>query len=102
MINYQLIRENNYLSFEVEQNNPNYLLQRNIYCLNQQKITYYYGPFQANKIYTIVEHLGIVGIKGDTNDDQFVDVLDVVRTINEILNDNFLTDKELWLSLIHI
>ena len=63
---------------------------------NQQKITYYDGPFQANKIYTIVEHLGIVGIKGDTNDDQFVDVLDVVRTINEILNDNFLTDKELW------
>ena len=48
---------------------------------NQQKITYYDGPFQANKIYTIVEHLGIVGIKGDTNDDQFVDVLDVVRTI---------------------
>ena len=64
--------------------------------LNEQKITYYDGPFQANKIYTIVEHLGIVGIKGDTNDDQFVDVLDVVRTIIEILNDNFLTDKELW------
>ena len=40
--------------------------------------------------------MGIVGLKGDTNDDQFVDVLDVVRTINEILNDNFLTDKELW------
>ena len=63
---------------------------------NQPKAIHYDGPFAANKTYIIVEHLGFVGIKGDTNQDNSVDILDVVRTINEILAGDFLSEKEFW------
>ena len=63
---------------------------------NQPKTIYYEGPFQGNRLYIIVEHLGFVGIKGDTNQDNSVDILDVVRTINEVLIGDFLSEKEFW------
>ena len=63
---------------------------------NQPKTIYYEGPFQGNRLYIIVEHLGFVGIKGDTNQDNSVDILDVVRTINEVLIGEFLSEKEFW------
>ena len=63
---------------------------------NQPKTVFYEGPFSSNQIYIIVEHLGLVGIKGDSNQDNSVDVLDVVRTINEVLIGDFLSEKEFW------
>ena len=63
---------------------------------NQPKTIFYEGPFQGNRLYIIVEHLGFVGIKGDTNQDNSVDILDVVRTINEVLIGDFLSEKEFW------
>ena len=63
---------------------------------NQPKSIYYEGPFEGNKTYIIVEHLGFVGLKGDSNQDNSIDVLDVVRTINEVLIGDFLSEKEFW------
>ena len=53
---------------------------------NQQKVSIYSGPFESNKIYKIVEGLGFVGLKGDANIDENVDILDVMYLINCILN----------------
>ena len=63
---------------------------------NQPKQVYYEGPFAGNRTYTIVEELGFVGIKGDCNLDNSIDILDVVRTINEIILGDFLTIIEYW------
>ena len=37
-----------------------------------------------------------MGIKGDCNLDNSIDILDVVRTINEIILGDFLTNIEYW------
>ncbi len=63
---------------------------------NQPKQDYYEGPFETNRTYTIVEKLGFVGIKGDSNQDDSVDVLDIVLTINEIIIGGYLTPVEFW------
>ena len=51
----------------------------------QPKITIFEGPIGSNDWYRIVENIGFVGQKGDVNNDEGVDVLDVVSLVNEIL-----------------
>ncbi len=63
---------------------------------NQQKVSIYHGPFEANKIYKIVEDLGFVGLKGDANIDSSTDILDVMYLINCILNSCELEETILW------
>lgn len=63
---------------------------------NQQKVTIYNGPFEANQTYRIVEDLGFVGLKGDGNGDDSVDILDVLFLINIILNSYESSPIELW------
>ena len=63
---------------------------------DQQKVTTYEGPFDTNKIYKIVEDLGFVGIKGDSNGDDNVDILDIMYLIDIILNDYMPTVEIIW------
>ena len=63
---------------------------------NQPKQIFYPGPLEANRTYTIVEELGFVGIKGDCNLDNSVDVLDIVLTVNEIILGDYLNAVEFW------
>ena len=51
----------------------------------QPKITIFEGPIGSNDWYRIVENIGFVGQKGDVNNDEAVNVLDVVSLVNEIL-----------------
>ena len=53
---------------------------------NQRKITYVNGPINANLSYTFVEDIGFVGRKGDINDDEIIDILDVIATVNYTLD----------------
>jgi len=52
---------------------------------NQPKITIINGPIESNDWYRFVEEIGFVGQKGDVNNDDAVNVLDVVSLVNEIL-----------------
>jgi hypothetical protein len=52
---------------------------------SQPKITILDGPIESNDWYRIVENIGFVGQKGDVNNDDAVNVLDVVSLVNEIL-----------------
>jgi hypothetical protein len=52
---------------------------------SQPKITIIDGPIESNDWYRIVENIGFVGQKGDVNNDDAVNVLDVVSLVNEIL-----------------
>lgn len=63
---------------------------------NQPKQIFYPGPLEANRTYTIVEELGFVGMKGDCNLDNSVDVLDIVLTVNEIILGDYLNAIEFW------
>ena len=63
---------------------------------NQQKVVTYNGPFEANQSYKIVEDLGFVGLKGDGNSDNNVDVLDVMYLIDCILSDYIPEQLTLW------
>ena len=63
---------------------------------NQQKIITYDGPFYANQSYRIVEDLGFVGLKGDANDSQSVDILDIMVLINTILSDDTVSPELYW------
>ena len=62
----------------------------------QQKVEVYNGPFEANKIYKIVEDLGFVGLKGDMNIDSQVNILDVMILINQVLEDNDIDVEVFW------
>ena len=64
--------------------------------INQQKIITYDGPFDVNQTYRIVEDLGFVGLKGDANDSQSVDILDVMVLINSILSNDELSPESNW------
>ena len=63
---------------------------------NQQKIITYDGPFYANQSYRIVEDLGFVGLKGDANDSQSVDILDIMVLINTILSNDTVSPEIYW------
>ena len=69
---------------------------------SQQKVTTYGGPFEINQTYRIVEDLGFVGLKGDLNLDENVNILDVMTLINYVLTepDNIPADI-LWASDIN-
>ena len=64
---------------------------------SQPKITIINGPIENNNWYRIVENIGFVGQKGDLNNDETVNVLDVVSLVNEILYQfyNF-EDADFW------
>jgi hypothetical protein len=63
---------------------------------NQRKVTYIDGPIEANMAYTFVEDIGFVGRKGDLNDDDVVDVLDIIITLNYVLGGDTPESKMLW------
>ena len=63
---------------------------------NQQKVITYNGPFDVNSTYRIVEDLGFVGLKGDTNSDNNVDILDVMALIDIVLNDYQVSPEIYW------
>ena len=63
---------------------------------NQQKVVTYEGPFDVNQSYRIVEDLGFVGIKGDANNSESTDILDVMILINTILDDVTLSPEVYW------
>ena len=52
---------------------------------NQRKISYVDGPIDADLSYTFVEDIGFVGLKGDINGDDIINVQDVVILIGWIL-----------------
>jgi hypothetical protein len=52
---------------------------------NQRKITYIDGPIDADLSYTFVEDIGFVGLKGDINGDDVINVQDVVISVNHAL-----------------
>jgi len=64
---------------------------------NQAKITNFNGPIDLNKAYKIVENIGFVGLKGDVSNDQYVNVVDVVQIIHEILSNYYdFNNAEFW------
>ena len=63
---------------------------------NQRKVTYIDGPIEADIAYTYVEDLGFVGKKGDLNDDEIVDVLDIIISVNFVLGGDSPEPEILW------
>ena len=63
---------------------------------DQQKIITYEGPFDVNQMYHIVEDLGFVGLKGDANQSESVDILDVMVLINSVLMDEDFSPESSW------
>ena len=63
---------------------------------NQRKVTYINGPIEADQSYTFVEDIGFVGRKGDINDDDLVDVLDVIISVNHALGDTTPEPISFW------
>ena len=63
---------------------------------NQQKVTYIDGPIDADLSYTFVEDIGFVGLKGDINDDDVVNVQDVVISVNHALGDTTPEPISFW------
>ena len=64
---------------------------------NQPKVVNLLGPFDVNKHYKIVENIGFVGLKGDANNDDAVNIVDVVQIIHEILSNYYNFDeKQFW------
>ena len=65
---------------------------------NQPKNIVYNGPIEANYRYTIFENIDypFSRIKGDTNDDSTVNILDVLISINYFFDTTQFSDEELW------
>ena len=63
---------------------------------NQRKVTYIDGPIEADVAYTFVEDLGFVGKKGDLNEDEVVDVLDIIISVNFVLGGDSPELEILW------
>ena len=64
---------------------------------NQAKITNFPGPIELNQLYKIVENIGFVGPKGDVNNDENINIVDVVQVIHEILSNYYDFDnKQFW------
>ena len=63
----------------------------------QAKVTNLNGPIDLNESYKIVENIGFVGKKGDVNNDEFINVVDVVQIIHEILSNYYnFNNKQFW------
>ena len=62
---------------------------------NDFKITIFNSSIELNKTYKIVENIGFVGKKGDVNNDKYINVVDVVQIVHEILSNyyNFEADQ---------
>ena len=67
---------------------------------NQPKIIVYPGPIQADTRYTIFENIShpFSRVKGDTNDDSIVNILDVLLSINYFFDNTLFNDEQLWSS----
>ena len=63
---------------------------------NQRKTTYVDGPIDAEYLYTIVEDIGFVGLKGDINDDGIINVQDVIISVNYALSNTFPDPDIFW------
>ena len=63
---------------------------------NSQKIIYYEGPFIVNQKMRIVEDIGFVGLKGDVNYDESVNVIDIINIVHSILNEFPIDAEYLW------
>lgn len=65
---------------------------------NQPKNIVYQGPIQADERYTIFEDIyyPFSRIKGDTNNDSIVNILDVLLSINYFFDTTQFSDEELW------
>ena len=64
---------------------------------NQPKMNNFDGPINLNESYKIVENIGFVGPKGDVNNDEYINIVDVVQTIHEILSNYYDFDqKQFW------
>ena len=66
------------------------------YTENKPKTSTYIGPISANQSIRIVEDIGIVGSKGDINNDGTVNVIDVVEIVYIILDNEQLSAEQLW------
>jgi len=64
--------------------------------IDQQKVITYDGPFEVNQTYRIVEDLGFVGLKGDGNTDNNIDILDIMFLIDLVLNDYEIEPNIYW------
>ncbi|MDP6755748.1 MAG: FG-GAP-like repeat-containing protein, partial [Candidatus Marinimicrobia bacterium] len=62
----------------------------------QPKVDIFEGPFYADTWLTIVEDLGFVGAKGDINEDDFINILDIVIIVNEIVHETHNFEPELF------
>ena len=63
---------------------------------NQRKVTYIDGPIEADAAYTFVEDIGFVGRKGDLNNDEVIDVLDIIISVNYVLDGDTPEPEILW------
>ena len=63
---------------------------------NQRKVTYIDGPIEADVAYTFVEDIGFVGRKGDLNNDEVIDVLDIIISVNYVLGGDTPEPEILW------
>jgi len=68
------------------------------YTSNTPKVSSYIGPINANQSIRVVEDIGFVGMKGDINNDETVNVIDVVEIVYAILDNEQLILEELWAS----
>ena len=65
---------------------------------NQPKKIVYQGPIDSDKRYTIFENINapFETLKGDTNEDIIVNILDLSAIINHLLNNGFFSEIQLW------
>ena len=63
---------------------------------NQRKVTYIDGPIDADLSYTYVEDIGFVGLKGDINSDEVINVQDVIISVNHALDDTIPEPAIFW------
>ena len=64
---------------------------------NNPKLTNFTENIELNQSYKIVENIGVVGSKGDVNIDSYVNIIDVVQTIHEILSNYYdFNNKQFW------
>ena len=65
----------------------------------QRKITSIDGPIDANTSYTFVENIGFVGMKGDINNDDIINIQDIIIFMNYVLSDTLPDEDALFWSV---